>query len=64
MADDKKKVRIQGVPNKFPDEMHGMKAAPPADPIKQVEPIQREKHREYKQAPPPDPPPEQDNSSD
>ena len=64
MADDKKKVTIQAVPDKLPDEIQGIKAAPPLDPIKQVEPIQREKQREFKQAPPPDPPPEQQSSSD
>ncbi|MGO9644016.1 MAG: hypothetical protein ACLPY5_04640 [Candidatus Bathyarchaeia archaeon] len=78
MAVEKKKVRIESVPNDLSKEAQGIKVAPPVDPItqvpidpntqvpavpiKQVEPILRVKDREFKQAPPPDPPEQQSSS--
>ncbi len=64
MTDEKKKTRIEAVPEKPPDEVQAYKAAPPAEPIliTQAEPIQKVKIKEYKASPPPEPPPKKDAS--
>ena len=65
MTDEKKKTRIEAVPEKSYEPFQGMKTAPPAEPvlITQAEPIQQPKVKEIKTSPPPEPPPKKEGPS-